>query len=153
MRISVSTFCPQWATLYDLAREASLPGKRLAAVPFRDYRIFGVLRRVRDSWASDAGCYLRNSVDPTKLAFFPPSTERARWSCPVDGGVVMLASKEISLTDAELDQVAGGVMILPILAGVAVGAVLGAVIVVGAVAAGDAIRHATGKGCILDVLK
>lgn len=58
----------------------------------------------------------------------------------------MLDSKEVSLTDNELDQVAGGFM--QIVAGVAVGAVLGAGALVVAVAAGDYIRHHTGKDCI-----
>ena len=58
----------------------------------------------------------------------------------------MTNSQEISLTDAELDQVAGG--FLQIVAGVAVGAVLGVGILAVAVAAGDYIRHHTGKDCI-----
>ena len=58
----------------------------------------------------------------------------------------MTNSQEISLTDAELDQVAGG--FLQIVAGVAVGAVLGIGILAVAVAAGDYIRHHTGKDCI-----
>jgi hypothetical protein len=74
------------------------------------------------------------------------STERARWSWPVDGEIAMLDSKEVSLTDVELDQVAGG--FLQIVAGVAVGAVLGAGALVVAVAVGDYVRHHTGKDCI-----
>jgi len=60
----------------------------------------------------------------------------------------MLDSKEVSLTDIELDQVAGG--FLQIVAGVAVGAVLGAGALAVAVAAGDYIRHHTGKSCIFE---
>ena len=58
----------------------------------------------------------------------------------------MSNSHETSLTDVELDQVTGGM--LQIIAGVAVGAVLGAGALVVAVAAGDYIRHHTGKDCI-----
>ena len=58
----------------------------------------------------------------------------------------MLDSKEVSLTDVELDQVAGG--FVQIIAGVAVGAVLGVGALAVAVAAGDYIRHHTGKDCI-----
>ena len=58
----------------------------------------------------------------------------------------MTNSQENSLTDAELDQVAGG--FLQIIAGVAVGAVLGAGVLAVAVAAGDYVRHHTGKDCI-----
>ena len=48
--------------------------------------------------------------------------------------------------DVELDQVAGGM--LQIIAGVAVGAVVGVAALAVAVAAGDYIRHHTGKDCI-----
>jgi hypothetical protein len=58
----------------------------------------------------------------------------------------MTNSHEISLTDAELDQVAGGNM--TIVAGVAAGAVLGVGILAVAVAVGDYVRHHTGKDCI-----
>ena len=58
----------------------------------------------------------------------------------------MTNSQEISLTDAELDQVTGGM--LQIIAGVAVGAVLGAGALAVAVAVGDYVRHHTGKDCI-----
>ena len=60
----------------------------------------------------------------------------------------MTNSQEISLTDAELDQVAGGM--LQIIAGVAVGAVLGAGALAVAVAVGDYVRHHTGKSCIFE---
>jgi len=58
----------------------------------------------------------------------------------------MTHSHETSLTDVELDQVAGGM--LQIIAGVAVGAVVGVAALAVAVAAGDYIRHHTGKDCI-----
>jgi hypothetical protein len=57
-------------------------------------------------------------------------------------------SEVILLSDAELDQVAAG--FLQVLAGVAVGAALGAGLLVAAVVVGDGIRHAMGKSCILD---
>ena len=57
----------------------------------------------------------------------------------------MTNSHEISLTDAELDQVAGGYSVL---AAVAVGAVLGVGLLAAAVAVGDFVRHHTGKECI-----
>ena len=53
-------------------------------------------------------------------------------------------SQENSLTDAELDQVAGGNLV----AAVALGAVLGVGLLAAAVAVGDMVRHHTGKGCI-----
>jgi hypothetical protein len=53
----------------------------------------------------------------------------------------------VSLADAELDQVAGG--ILPILAGIACGAVVGAMALVVVVAAADYVSHETGHGCLL----
>ena len=56
------------------------------------------------------------------------------------------------LSDAELDQVGGGVVILPIVAGVAVGAVLGAGLLVGALAAADFVGHRTGGECVWDAL-
>ena len=56
------------------------------------------------------------------------------------------------LSDAELDQVVGGVVILPIVAGVAVGAVLGAGFLVGALAAADFVSHRTGGDCVWDAL-
>ena len=58
----------------------------------------------------------------------------------------MTHSHETSLTDVELDQVAGGM--LQIIAGVAVGAVVGVAAVAVAVAVGDYVRHHTGKDCI-----
>jgi hypothetical protein len=58
----------------------------------------------------------------------------------------MTKSQETSLTDADLDQVAGGM--LQIIAGAAVGAVLGAGALAVAVAVGDYIRHHSGKECI-----
>ena len=57
----------------------------------------------------------------------------------------MTNSQEISLTDVELDQVAGGYSVL---AAVAVGAVLGVGLLAAAVAVGDFVRHHTGKECI-----
>ena len=56
----------------------------------------------------------------------------------------MTNSQDISLTDAELDQVTGG----NIVAAMAVGAVLGVGILAAAVAVGDFVRHHTGKECI-----
>jgi hypothetical protein len=56
----------------------------------------------------------------------------------------MTNPQEISLTDVELDQVAGGNLV----AAVAVGAVLGVGILAAAVAVGDFVRHHTGKECI-----
>ena len=53
---------------------------------------------------------------------------------------------ETSMTDVELDQVAGGM--LQIIAGVAVGAVVGVGALAVAVAVGDYVRHHTGKDCI-----
>ena len=58
----------------------------------------------------------------------------------------MTNSHESSLTDADLDEVAGG--FLQIVAGAAVGAVIGVGVLAVAVAAGDYIRHHTGKDCI-----
>ena len=58
----------------------------------------------------------------------------------------MTNSHETSLTDVELDQVTGGM--LQIIAGVAVGAVVGVAAVAVAVAVGDYVRHHTGKDCI-----
>ena len=58
----------------------------------------------------------------------------------------MTNTDEISLTDAELDQAAGG--FLTVAAGVAVGAVLGVGALAVAVAVGDYVRHHTGKDCI-----
>ena len=58
----------------------------------------------------------------------------------------MTNSHESSLTDADLDEVAGG--FLQIVAGAAVGAVIGVGALAVAVAAGDYIRHHTGKDCI-----
>ena len=58
----------------------------------------------------------------------------------------MAHSQENSLTDVELDQVTGGS--LTIVAGIAVGAVLGVGILAVAVAVGDYVRHHTGKQCI-----
>jgi hypothetical protein len=58
----------------------------------------------------------------------------------------MTNSQEISLADVELDQVDGGSLTL--VAGVAVGAVLGVGILAVAVAVGDYVRHHTGKECI-----
>ena len=58
----------------------------------------------------------------------------------------MTHSHETSLTDVELDQVAGGM--LQIIAGVAVGAVVGVGALAVAVAVGDYVRHHTGKDCI-----
>jgi lactobin A/cerein 7B family class IIb bacteriocin len=60
----------------------------------------------------------------------------------------MLNSKEVALTDIELDQVAGG--FLPIVAAAAVGAFAGVGILATAVAVGDAIRHAQGNSCIFE---
>ena len=59
---------------------------------------------------------------------------------PMESGVA-------TLTDAELDQVAGG--ILPVLLGVAAGAALGVMGLVVVVAAADYISHDTGHGCLL----
>ena len=56
-------------------------------------------------------------------------------------------SQENSLTDAELDQVAGGNLV----AAVAVGAVLGVGLLAAAVAVGDFVRHHTGKDCIVQI--
>jgi len=58
----------------------------------------------------------------------------------------MTNSHESLLTDAELDEVAGG--FLQIIAGAAVGAAIGVGVLAVAVAAGDYIRHHTGKDCI-----
>src|SRR5690242_19993835 len=101
-------------------------------------------------------CHQRNSVSPATSAYCPSSTERTRQSCPVEGATIMTATimtapimthpQELSLTDAELDEVNGG--FLQIIAGAAVGAVLGAGALAVAVAAGDYIRHHTGKDCI-----
>ena len=56
-------------------------------------------------------------------------------------------SEATALTDAELDQVTAG--FLPVLAGIAVGAVVGVALLATAVAIGDGIHHALGKGCAL----
>jgi hypothetical protein len=60
------------------------------------------------------------------------------------GAIAINNSHENSLTDAELDQVAGGNLV----AAVAVGAVLGVGILAAAVAVGDYVRHHTGKECV-----
>jgi lactobin A/cerein 7B family class IIb bacteriocin len=52
------------------------------------------------------------------------------------------------LSADELDQVEGG--ILPIIAGVAVGVIVGTSAVVGAVLVADGIAHLTGSGCFFD---
>ena len=61
--------------------------------------------------------------------------------------IVPMESGAAALTDADLDQVAGG--FLPVLAGIAVGAALGAMGLVVVVAAADYISHDTGHGCLL----
>ena len=65
-------------------------------------------------------------------------------SLPMDSSVAAVA-----LTDADLDQAAGGILFVPILAGIAVGAVVGAAVLVGVVAGVDYISHHTGNGCLL----
>ena len=54
------------------------------------------------------------------------------------------------LSDAELDQVAGG--ILPVVAGVVVGAAIGAGILAGAFTVADIYSHRTGGPCLFDTL-
>jgi lactobin A/cerein 7B family class IIb bacteriocin len=54
------------------------------------------------------------------------------------------------LSDAELDQVAGG--ILPVVAGVVVGAAIGAGILAGVVTVVDIYAHSTGKECVFNTL-
>ena len=63
---------------------------------------------------------------------------------PMESGAAAVA-----LADADLEQAAGGILFVPILAGIAVGAVVGAAVLVGVVAGVDYISHHTGHGCLL----
>jgi mannose/fructose/N-acetylgalactosamine-specific phosphotransferase system component IIC len=55
----------------------------------------------------------------------------------------------VSLTDTDLEQVAGGIFFLPIVAGVAVGLIVGGATLAVLVGAADAVSHHTGHGCLL----
>jgi lactobin A/cerein 7B family class IIb bacteriocin len=57
---------------------------------------------------------------------------------------------DCELSDAELDQVAGG--ILPIIAGAVVGAAIGAGLLAGALTVVDVYSHSTGGECVFKTL-